>query len=131
MAGMSDCFVELTSNCKKSKASVSAAPPNSVDSEELGREEDDCEVRLSQSDVHVRLPDNGSVSTVGGELAIRPEISARPSTVRTDEALKLANAMSYVAANEEVEDESAAPGEVATPLLSQSADQVYDFGESP
>jgi len=130
MAGMSDCFVELTSTRKKGKASVSAAPPNSVDSEDLWRKEDDCEVRLSQSDVYVGLPEDGSVSTVAEELAIRPEIPAIPSTERGDEALELANAMSYVAANEEVGDEPAAPGEVATPLL-YSADSVDGIAESP
>jgi len=72
LIGISDCYVELVSTRKKSKAVVSVAPPNSVDSEDLGMLDDITKVRLSQSDVHVGYPEE--------PIEVETDVNSRPIT---------------------------------------------------
>jgi len=52
---MADCYVEMSSTRKKSKTPVSGAPPNSVESD-VDRDDIESEIRLSRSDVHIKIP---------------------------------------------------------------------------
>jgi len=146
-AGMTDCYIEIQSTRTKAKTPASVAPPNSIDSDDAERGDTGSEVQLCQSDVHIGFPrdisgttantglvDQSTEETVGNlstSIRVCPEAStANPGNgaearsvapiAESDGVAVLGNAMSGVAAHEEVSDAPIAPGEVATPV-SESA----------
>jgi len=82
----------------------------------MGHRDDGSEVRLSQSDVHVGLPEDEGEVVTAANLTIHAETHIRPLTDRSNEAFAFASAMSDVAAHEEVMEEPTAPGVIATPV---------------
>jgi len=157
VAGMAECYMELTSTRKKSNAPVSVAPPNFIESDDAERGDTGSEVRLSQSDVHIRFPaDVGGTATSTGDVNQNTEAAATniPPSLRTRAETAIAdpgngaearfvapitesdgvavcgNAMSGVAAHEDECDAPIAPGEVATPV-SESADAAGKISVVP
>jgi len=128
LIGISDCYVELASTRKKSKAVVSPAPPNSVDSEDLGMLDDISEVRLSQSDVHVGYPEE--LSEAETDVNSRPiaDVPIVSSIQTSSETFAVGDAMLDVAAIEEVGDELPILGEGATGMSSGVNTDEVDGG---
>jgi len=131
--GMSDCYVELTSTRKKSKATVSDAPPNSVESEDLGATDCNPEARFSQSDVQVGFPEDTSeamTAIASTALLNGPPVSDTPRSVG---AFAFANAIFGVVAQEEVATEPMDPAII--PETASSAvdleDPILGGGETP
>jgi len=113
---MPECYVEIVSAKKKAKAVDFTAPPNSVESEDLGMTDDMSVARLSQSDVQVGFPDELSGVLVAAEPAPPMVPSIIVDVLRTDEVSTPAAIAFDVAANEEMLDLSALPGDVTTPV---------------
>jgi len=110
-----ECRVEVAIGRKKNANKTSVAPPNSIDSDDAGHGDVEIEIRLSQSDVHVEFP--GEICEIAAILVAKDDIEA-PSVAliaEDDDVATLANAMSSVAAHEEIDDAPTDPGEVVTP----------------
>jgi len=115
-APMPYCYVEIILTKKKAKAAEIAAPPNSVESEDLGMLDDMSVARLSQSDVQVGFPEEvtGVLAVTGPAPSM--EVPTISTTQKGGEVYAPAAVILDVAANEEVVDEPPAPGYVATPV---------------
>jgi len=111
--GMSDCYVELAFSRKKSKVTVSAAPPNSVESGDLGAIDDIQEVRFSQSDVQVGFPEDVSEVVTTTEPPVILEGPTVSDVQRSDGAFAFANAMLGITAEEEVAGKPIIPEQLA------------------
>jgi len=111
LLGILDCYVELASTRKKSKAVVSVAPPNSVDSEDLGMFDELSGGRLSQSDVHVGYPEERIETETDVNSRPIAEVAMVSSVLKRSETFAVDSAMLDVAAVEEVGDEPPILGE--------------------
>jgi len=146
-AGMSECYVDLAPTQRKSRMTVSAAPPNSIDSDDQELAEASSEMPLSHPDVHIGFPgDSVKTATVvkrGGEpiategnYKIAGQEPTPPCAIETvdggttisgdlsaapaawkDGEVILVVATTGMAANEEVSDDPVAPGVISTPVL--------------
>jgi len=132
----------LDTNWKKSRTTVSIAPPNSIESDDPKQAEISSELPLSHPDVHIEFPGDAVETATGvGDLIETTAIGlsdkpAVPEPTRTcavesgsivgdwaiaqigecDSIDVLATVVTEVAANEEVNDEPVAPGLVSTPI---------------
>jgi len=70
--GVSDCYVELATARKKSRTTVSVAPPNSIDSDDLKQAEISSELPLSHSDVHIGLSGDAVETATGARYVSGP-----------------------------------------------------------
>jgi len=113
--GISDCYVELESTRKKSKVTVSAAPPISVESEDLGAIGDNQEVQFSQSDVQFGFSEEVNEPVTATEPTVLVEGRTGSDTQRSDGAFAFAFACAAlgIAADEEVTDEPINPDPIA------------------
>jgi len=101
-AGLADCFVDLSEKKKRNRAASITAPPNSLESVELGTFRETHEEHLYQSDVQVRLPEE--IAGMDAVIAMMPavDVLSCPTIQRSDGAFAFATALIKVAANEEV-----------------------------
>jgi len=113
---MTECYAELAPARKKSQTPKFVAPPNPIDSVDAGHGDTESEVRLSQSDLHIRFP--GDICGMTAISVAGDGTKERFVTLiaKNDGVAVFGTAMSGVAAHEEVGDAPTAPGEVATPV---------------
>jgi len=123
MVELQECSVVLHSTKRKAKVPVSAPPPNSIDSDVEGGDQDD--VRMSQSttdtSVNIDLP-GCAPEMIEEEMDVD---SRRDSTTASENNRPKKNVdgkMCTAAAEQFIPDKPTAPGTIATPVLSMSED---------
>jgi len=72
--GVSECYVELATARKKSRTTISVAPLNSIDSDDLEQAEISSELPLSHSDVHIGLPGDAVETATGARYVSGPTV---------------------------------------------------------
>jgi len=118
IATMIECHVELSTEFANANRSASIAPPNSVESDEAELGEGNCDARLSQSDVYIKLPGDPTGEMKAAVALVLAEVVSATGPNRGGEAVLFASAVADDAANEETSAEPVAPGVVADSALS-------------
>jgi len=135
-APMPECYVEIESTQKKAKPVDITAPPNSVESEDLGVLDEMSVARLSESDVQVGFPDELSGVLADAGPAALAGSAAIVDVLRTDGATALDAIAFDAAANDGVVDQPPLPGDVTTPVqgnagLEEVCEQRTDRPQGP